>query len=259
MNWKKWTIIALTCLYNTNNHSQSHDTIKSLDLSHDLIVPCDWLCGMLLTMHGIFEWNCTIVKHIHKISLIISKLNALRRQRNGWHFNGIIKCLNKHDSNFLTVCSYGSSCHQAVLILSMVCCWIGNTPLPEQMLSQFDDCYLGSLLLNYLSIPKLQWCNRCKFRNGWVISSHTLLCMWFLAATKQLYEWFSPSVCLSVCLSVRLSVRLSVTPFWLCSHHPIIMKFSGVITSDKSDVHAKGQGQRSRSQRSQPNLTVSGL
>ena len=64
----------------------------------------------------------------------------------------------------------------------------------------------------------------------------------FLAATKQLYEWFSPSVC----LSVRLSVCLSVTPFWLCSHHPIIMKFSGVITSDKSDVHAKGQGQRSK-------------
>ena len=50
----------------------------------------------------------------------------------------------------------------------------------------------------------------------------------------------------SVCLSVRPSVCLSVTPFWLCSHHPIIMKFSGVITSDKSDVHAKGQGQRSK-------------
>ena len=64
----------------------------------------------------------------------------------------------------------------------------------------------------------------------------------FLAATKQLYEWFSPSVC----PSVRPSVRLSVTPFWLCSHHRIIMKFSGVITSDKSDVHAKGQGQRSK-------------
>ena len=46
---------------------------------------------------------------------------------------------------------------------------------------------------------------------------------------------------------------------WLCSHHRIIMKFSGVITNDQSKVHAKGQGQRSRSQRSQPNLTVSGL
>ena len=47
-----------------------------------------------------------------------------------------------------------------------------------------------------------------------------------------------PSVCLSVCPSV--------TPFVPCSHHRIIMKFSGVITNDKSDVHAKGQGQRSK-------------
>ena len=54
------------------------------------------------------------------------------------------------------------------------------------------------------------------------------------------------SVCPSVCLSVRLSVRLSVTPFWLCSHHRIIMKFSGVIINDQSKVHAKGQGQRSK-------------
>ena len=61
---------------------------------------------------------------------------------------------------------------------------------------------------------------------------------YFLAATKQLYDWFSPSVC--------LSVRPSVTPFSPCSHHRIIMKFSGVITNDKSDVHAKGQGQRSK-------------
>ena len=64
----------------------------------------------------------------------------------------------------------------------------------------------------------------------------------FLAATKQLYKWYFPSVC----LSVRLSVRLSVTPFWLCSHHWIIMKFSEVITNDQRKVHAKGQGQRSK-------------
>ena len=54
--------------------------------------------------------------------------------------------------------------------------------------------------------------------------------------------WLVQSVCLSVCLSVRPSV----TPFSPCSHHRIIMKFSGVITNDKSDVHAKGQGQRSK-------------
>ena len=54
----------------------------------------------------------------------------------------------------------------------------------------------------------------------------------FLAATKQLYKWYFPSVC------------LSVTPFWPCSHHRIIMKFSGVVTNDQSKVHAKGQGHR---------------
>ena len=61
------------------------------------------------------------------------------------------------------------------------------------------------------------------------------------------------SVCLSVCLSVRPSVRPSVCPsfrlshlFLLCSHHCIIMKFSGVITKDQGKVHAKGQGQRSK-------------
>ena len=67
-----------------------------------------------------------------------------------------------------------------------------------------------------------------KFSGRWV----------YLAATKQLYEWYFLSVC--------LSVRLSVTPFWPCSNHRIIMKFSGVITKDQGNVHAKGQGQRSK-------------
>ena len=60
----------------------------------------------------------------------------------------------------------------------------------------------------------------------------------FLAGIKQRYEWFSQSVRPSVCPSLTL--------FWLCSHHCIIMKFSGVITSYRSDVHANGQGQKSK-------------
>ena len=75
----------------------------------------------------------------------------------------------------------------------------------------------------------------------------------FLAATKQLYDWFSPSVRPSVCLSVCLSV----TPFSPCSHHRIIMKFSGVITMVKSDVHAKGQGQRSKVKVTEVNTQLS--
>ena len=51
---------------------------------------------------------------------------------------------------------------------------------------------------------------------------------------------------LQMVFSVCPSVRLSVTPFWLCSHHRIIMKLSGVFTNDQRKVHAKGQGQRSK-------------
>ena len=55
-----------------------------------------------------------------------------------------------------------------------------------------------------------------------------------LAATKQLFEWLSPSVCPSVCL-------------WHIFHSvPKIMTFSEIITNDISYVHAKGQGQRSK-------------
>ena len=43
----------------------------------------------------------------------------------------------------------------------------------------------------------------------------------------------------------RLGVCPSVIPFWQCSFHCIIVKFPGVITNDKSDVYAKGQGQKS--------------
>ena len=71
----------------------------------------------------------------------------------------------------------------------------------------------------------------------------------FLAATKQLCKWYFPSVC--------PSVRLSVTPFSPCSHHRIIMKFSGVITMVKSDVHAKGQGQRSNVKVTEVNTQLS--
>ena len=60
------------------------------------------------------------------------------------------------------------------------------------------------------------------------------------------YFFSCDQAALQMVFSVRPSVRLSVTPFSPCSHHRIIMKFSGVITMVKSDVHAKGQGQRSK-------------
>ena len=47
-------------------------------------------------------------------------------------------------------------------------------------------------------------------------------------------------------LRTPLSVHPSLTPFSLCSHHLIIMKFSGVINIDISDVHTKGQRHSSK-------------
>ena len=74
------------------------------------------------------------------------------------------------------------------------------------------------------------------------------VCHTFFAATKQLYEWFSPSVC--------MSIRPSVAPFWLCSHHCIIMNFQELLpkTEVMSLQGVKVRSQRSRSQRSQPNF-----
>ena len=95
-------------------------------------------------------------------------------------------------------------------------------------------------------------------KNGW----NCLMCtiIWFLAATKQLYKWYFPSVRLSVCPSVCLSVCLS----HLFDYVPIIVSswnFQGLLpmTKVRSMQKVKVRGQRSRSQRSQPNLTVSGL
>ena len=64
--------------------------------------------------------------------------------------------------------------------------------------------------------------------------SQTIFWDAFLAATKKLYEHFSPSVC------------LSLTPLSQCSCHRIITKFSAVITIDKSDFNTKSQSPGSK-------------
>ena len=57
------------------------------------------------------------------------------------------------------------------------------------------------------------------------------------------------------CDQARRPVCPSVTHFSQCSCHRIILKLSGVITIDKRNVHAKGQGQGHRGQNKfRPNL-----
>ena len=81
------------------------------------------------------------------------------------------------------------------------------------------------------SLPQLQlWFNSPAIKGGAWVHDHI-----DLAATKKLY-----GLAQSVPLSVRLSICLFVIAFSLCSHHCIIMKFSEVITNDRSNFHATG-------------------
>ena len=74
----------------------------------------------------------------------------------------------------------------------------------------------------------------------------------FLAATKQLYDWFSPSVRPSVCLSHLFHHVPIIVSSW---NFQELLPWSEVMSMQKVMV----RGQRSRSQRSTPNLAVSGL
>ena len=71
---------------------------------------------------------------------------------------------------------------------------------------------------------------------------------WFLAATKQLYDWFSPSVHPSVCLSVCLSVcHTFFTMFPSSYHHEIFRSYyqwQKWHPCKRSRSEVKGQGHR---------------
>ena len=126
----------------------------------------------------------------------------------------------------------------------MALCWICVRPLKQwQCISQGHQGRVLLTLLRHVarilangsaaffeSCDTIGW-NSCDVSQNVSNTGHSgrfcaHLHVIFLVATKQLYEWSC----------------LSVTPIWLCSHHRIITKFSGVFTNDKSDVHAKSRG-----------------
>ena len=103
--------------------------------------------------------------------------------------------------------------------------------------------------LNYLLCSELLPDRNCKSMGlcDWELMSHSDPAV-LPVGTLHSLEWFWVSRRIFIyshrntfVFFSKTSVRLSVTPFWLCSHHRIIMKFSGVITNDTSDVNAKGQ------------------
>ena len=66
----------------------------------------------------------------------------------------------------------------------------------------------------------------------------------FIDAGTQYHNRCTLFSCDQAALRTFISVCPSVTPFWQCSCHCFILKFSGDIPIDRRDVHAKGQGQR---------------
>ena len=103
------------------------------------------------------------------------------------------------------------------------------------MCKNCSDIHLNQSKTNYQRIQILMdWSS-----GKWVPGPNVLFvvcCNFLFSKEDRAALWMVESVRLSVCLSHLFNY----------SHHRIIMKFSGVITNDRRDVHAKGQDQRSR-------------
>ena len=89
-----------------------------------------------------------------------------------------------------------------------------------------------------------------------VYNYHGVICHFLLRPSSSMNGIFYPSVCLPVCLSVCPSHLFDYVPIILSSWNFQELSPRTRVTAMQK---VKVRGQRSRSQRSQPNLTVSGL
>ena len=99
----------------------------------------------------------------------------------------------------------------------------------------------------------------------WPLLYNVWLTHWKCGSNFKSIIFSCDQAALQMVFSVRLSICPSVTPFWLCFHHvPIIVsswnfRELSPWTEVMSMQKVKVRGQRSRSQRSTPNLAVYGL
>ena len=142
-------------------------------------------------------------------------------------------------------------------------CWGGALVFASSQISLYVCLSVYLILVNLCSISKaLPWVRAysnisavfCVEFLGvlWNTTQDILPMQWkirkFLAATKQLYDWFSPSV---VCPSHLFDyVPIIVSPW----NFQELLPMTEVTSMEKVKV----RGQRSRSQRSTPNLAVCG-
>ena len=126
------------------------------------------------------------------------------------------------------------------------------------LLGSFEIHWVRQYLVNFTGLVGIANVTAYKTEPLFTGLRHGLIVLIF--SCDQAALWMVQSVRLSVCPSVRLSVCLS----HLFDYVPIILSswnFQELlpVTKVTSMQKVKVRGQRSRSQRSQPNFTVSGL
>ena len=116
-------------------------------------------------------------------------------------------------------------------------------------------CTLAQLLLSsrrWATLSQPTYCclgNKVLAISGMSHRNHTTSPSMYIFSCDQAALWLVQSVRLSVCLTHLFD--------YICSNHRTIMKFSGVITNDKCEVHAKGQGHRSKVKVTEANTQLS--
>ena len=106
--------------------------------------------------------------------------------------------------------------------------------------------------LSRFRTPTPVWIHIGRWNHAHSWKQHRRGALLFLAATKQLYEWYFLSVCLSVCPSVRLSHLFDYVPIIVSSWN---FQELSHWTRVRSMQKVKVRGQRSRSQRSRPKFS----
>ena len=150
----------------------------------------------------------------------------------------ILKYAVDHIDGLVQDCSASSVLALELLLLCIKPLIRSNPKSSSEVLWHFNVIHVNLFLLNtahiYATIVISSWI--LEFSNNNIQA--------FLAATKQLYKWYFPSVRLSVCLSVR---HTFLTMFPSSYHHEIFWSYYQwqkwrPCKSSRSEV--KGQGHR---------------
>ena len=161
-----------------------------------------------------------------------------------FHVNKLMISWEK-DDNLLTLNSY----------FYYVCLWLGDT-YPSRIL--FGSSFSSNFEANGPVKSQFCTCHMC------IIVTRSNKIFSYMSNMVFSCDQAALQMVFSVCLSVRLSIRPSVCLSHLFHHVPIIVSswnFQELLPWSKvmSMQKVKVRGQRSRSQRSTPNLAVSGL